>query len=607
MKANKILVIMPMLIVSLSSCDPDSSDSGKTISQAAMNSVSSAFKAQGTYKMEDITEPEYSGEGVITTIYAENRYYAYDAFEDYEPYELNVVNVDGVGYQLGLDINNSVTQEVVTDAEDNPCAWDEWFKNPFTGMNVAEFVKNDQGKYDVTSAETKNKIVSALFGYDRAVDTLTVTVADKKITEIEFKTDLYVDDYGDTLCDSGKFVISEHGSATTPSVEAKPVVAEHQQLTDALAAMGNNFTMDVKETDLADPTSFETFKEVFTEDAYYSTREYNVGSYEEPVYQTAGFIGHDTLGVYQFSKTEEGTLSLVSNYPDNEIADLLNGKFTGFNVALFESKGNGVFKAYEDTISLVAPFVVLDEAAVEGVTELEIVVSQGHISKINYVYEYSFFGIPLGEYAVETVVSNYGTSVIDLDLNGLRSEIETYSSILEDMLGVWMNEEHSLKFSKLGVICDGVKVSQVAVNGNEVSFTLGEDNYVATFYSESDEVEVVVNATETFTLKRPEKMPTDILNSIKAALGIEVSLPAVTGATYEAEPKKDDDGLDMVYILITNSSMTVEEYVTLLQDVGFVVELGTDVYMVYDVEETIWIQIYAGQTEDSFEMLIWNY
>lgn len=593
-----------------SASDSNGSSSSATtvveyIAQSALDSLAGSLKLEGTYTVSDLSESDYTYSGSITTIYETNKYYTLDV-SDYGMYEVLAENVGGNVALVGLSAQNVVEKVVYEDEDYGTIAWEDMGANPLTGLQASNFVKQSNGTYSATNALDRSNLALAAYGYYRTVDSVYLTVTNDKVTQISFTSALYTDDYGDTMQDSGTVTISEHGTATVPVVEPKPVVAEHQELETALASMAGeeNFKVSYSEQEIDLDTGAATgtptnWNEYYTATAYYSDYQYDISEDDTPVYVTQGFFEVDGVGLYQFSKDASEVLKLEANYPEATIGDLNGGLFTGFSAALFESEGNGVFTAYEDTVAIVAPYVLLNSEVAEYVSELTIVVTDSKIAEINYVYNYEFFGYVLGQYEVTSTISDVGTTTIPVDLTSVINEASVYASLPDTLVKSWKNDTHTLEVTAIGITLDDVAASNVGYASETLTFTVGDVSYSAVLDSETGELVVTPSTGDAFRLSLPlfVEMPNEAKNAVLTTFGVELTLPGVSGGEYEVQSGVDDDGSPLVIIAITN--VTISDYVAILEAADFEVEDYTASYGCYfinDPNQELWIQMYEGDT-----------
>lgn len=459
MKKNKLLMLLPILALTISGCEPSNNSSSNTTTSGSTTTTESAptvsvssvisklqsdpliFKGDysSVIRLQADNSTLYSAMSTIESYISQERYYyseidsqsgeilmTLDYFANQETGNVEVRYINPL-------TNEIISQELISNQTGEPVVFQTMYYNPFLLLepNMGSLV-NNVVSFELDSL-AGSEIFEILTGYTGVANKLEVTVdltngdienivlaIENMGTSVDIGLGIPVPVYLDS--EFNFTLVSENDLQYLPDVQPRNYTSDHDVLKEALDQLKEgNFTYDYYEIDSNSPT----------------TKINNIHMIADQngivVNNLSGVILLDE-GVAEFEIGENNEL-LGSSLPDSE--STLSDYIPPFSILpeMFDLVGENTYRfainGMESALILMEPEVLMGLSNTPDLGTYEITLNSDSIS-ITYLYSYSYTDNLTGETytgrrLIEATFSNIGTSVFPYDADNLIPYVEQTS------------------------------------------------------------------------------------------------------------------------------------------------------------------------------------
>lgn len=389
---------------------------------------------------------------------------------------------EAVSYYLKKD-NTLGESKILNDIDgdsigDEPANWSN-FTNPFNALSTSDFQKGTTKGEFVLSNEKAKGVASVITLYDEPISSFKISVSEGKVTNLTFS---FTEE--DESTGQYDYEVKSHGASVSDIV--KPTIMtetdNHRKLADAISKLSTeDFTLNHKLEEGEETTEYKVY---YGTDAYFY-------DYSSGIIVPGGAVVLDD-GIYEFTYADE---TLVKGDKSSASSIKAYNPHCSVSAALFEDKGNGLFKAYDielpedkGNVANVAA-AALDNLSDRGnyATSLEIQLTEdlSHVATIKY--DYLMFGSVKG--TMTLTYSNYGETDVPIDFSSLK-EGEVDTPTLPGPTGTFTATQNSLNITTVTITnttisFDGVKMTFEIVEGyanNSLRFTYNGTTFTGDYY-----------------------------------------------------------------------------------------------------------------------------
>ncbi len=467
--------------------------------EEAVKSLQGRIKFEGYYFYNE-TGVDYDTDNAITTIFGTDAIHQVetDGATGEVYYDTLYVNNNGVLAQAYRTIDNVIEK---IDSEDQFVD----FYNPFDNLTASDFTYVEDYVFEITDKELAKIVATNITGWNESIETFYVELdEDFNVVMLLIKTEEITIDEEVSYVSEYEFSVLEHGTAEVdPQLLAPYERTEgHDELDAALEKAENAKNYTIRH---------------FDHEEGWEDLDYNVYVTERAIYSDcldweSGYVLDGGL-IYPFEyDPATGKATLTDPISEASSMDDIQGWFTGFNVALFENKGDGVFvlrdNGFASTIAQYFAEGIDEMQQYYYATNLTIVIKDGQLYQV--MFTYSTYGITAD---VTLTYSNFDNTELPITFDNLEKV-----SVLDSFMGSYRDENGNFAIvSESGVIINGSEFV-VADYDKDYDMLIGTWNDEVFYINKLSEKQLYISNEDysiTYTLNTVEEVEVEISTNYK--------------------------------------------------------------------------------------------